>query len=834
MKNFVAISGLVCAGLFLAARPVFATNNVISSNTTTSTTLTLNSGDTLTVDSPYTLDNTGSGIVGVTMSGSSTVTNLGTIEQTNGGRAIRANSSGSTFTITNGSTTNSSALITATGNDAFQMNHTGSVTINNYGTISTTHADEGANSTGTGDQGLNMNILSGSGTTTAYTNIVNNYAGATISAYEADAVRPGNGGTINNSGTIISTNASDNTSSSDGIDAQDNNTGVTIINGAGLAVSGQTAANLIEGARHGITGGTQTDTADTAGSSGGNSNGIFDQPFTMSITNNANSTIKGDNGSGINLDGVDGTEKVTISNAGLIQGTGTSRDGDGVDVDGIVSLTNTGTIVSYNAYQDGSEGVTVGGGTIINSGTIEGESSLNGGVSQNGNSAYARGITLAGIDHTETSGVETTIPIEKTYNNTFGADGSANSNTTGTSYITNNSGGLIKGFSDSGIAILGVNTNTGTALYGNYTAANYAVVITNNANATIEGAGSVAVIDGSADVTEPNGTGGTVAVGTASANNETVINYGTITADGTGAAISLGSGTNSVQILGGSASINGDISGGTSAGSNTLTIDPSAGQSFSYSHVLSNFNSVTLKSGTITLSGASTYSGNTSVTGGTTYLNNTTGSGSGTGAVSVSGGATLGGSGIIKAGSGNGVSLAANSTLISGGIQSGTTAGHGLTLDNTVSKSTAMDASLGNVNLTFYLGANGSSSSLTVLDDGGSDAAGELKFAANDTITLTDLTNGQLNVNEAYLLIQAGSNADYSGITTTGDVNGQTNQNGYVTTPLVLAGTAVNSGSLLYLNNGDLEVVPEPSAWVLVLAGAMGLLTFSRFRVRRP
>jgi hypothetical protein len=847
MQKIVAFSGLLSVGLFLSAGPVLATNTVISTNTSKSSTTTLNSGDTFTVNPTITYNETGSGTVGVTIAGSSTITNNGTIENTataSKSRAIRITGTGTTDTINNGSATNSAALITATGSDAFQANVPGNVTINNYGTVSTTHAAEGSNGNGTSNQALNLNVINSDGTVTSTTSVINNFSTGTVSAFEADALRPGAGTTVNNSGTIISSFGTDtgNTSSSDGIDAQDNNTGITINNGAtSTQMSGVTSPNLIEGERHGITGGQQTDTIDTAGSSGGNANGIFDQAFTMTINNAANSTIKGDNGSGVNIDGVDNTEKVTISNAGTIVGTGVTRDGDGVDVDGIVNLNNTGTITSNNADADGSEGVTVGGGTIINSGTIEGKNTL-------GDSAYARGITLAGIDHTTTNGTDTDIPIEKTYANSFGANGSTGTvnangtssvNTTGTSYITNNSGGLIKGDSDSGIAILGVNTNTGAALYGGYTAQNYAVVITNNAGATIEGAGSVAVIDGSADVLTSSDSGGTAAVGIASANNETVIDSGTIKVDGTGAAISLGSGTNSVQILGGAASINGDISGGTSAGSNTLLIDPNSvttGQSFSYSHVLSNFSSVTLNSGTITLSGASTYTGSTTVAGGTSYINNTSGSGTGTGAVGVSNGATLGGTGIIKPGSGNGVTLAANSTLVSGGVQSGTTAGPGLTLDNTTAQTTILDASIGSADLTFNLGAGTNfetnTSHLSVLGD----TTNELKFAAGDTITLNDLTNGGLALpTNAYLLIQAGSDADYSGITTTGDIDGLTNQNGYVTTSFNLAGNTIGdySNVQLYLSNGDLEVLevtPEPSSWAL---GALCLGVFAFWRMRR-
>ncbi len=96
----------------------------------------------------------------------------------------------------------------------------------------------------------------------------------------------------------------------------------------------------------------------------------------MTITNYAGATIQGDDGSGINLDGVDNTEQITITNHGTIQGDGVTGDGDGVDVDGVVNLNNTGTIQSLNALNDTSEGVTVGGGTIINSGTIEGSGTI--------------------------------------------------------------------------------------------------------------------------------------------------------------------------------------------------------------------------------------------------------------------------------------------------------------------------------------------------------------------------------------------------------------------------------------------------------------------------
>jgi len=568
------------------------------------------------------------------MTGTATLTNSGTIEQTNGGRAVRSTGTGNTITITN----NATGLITATGGDAFQMNKTGTVTINNFGTISTTHADEGANSTGTSNQGLNMNILNSDGTTTSYAGTVFNYAGGTISTFESDAIRPGAGNTIYNSGTIKSVNASDNTSSSDAIDAQVNNTGVTIINGASQT-AGSGAANLIEGARHGITGGQQIDTADTAGSSGGNANGVYNLPFTMSITNNAGSTIKGDDGSGVNIDGVNGTEVVTINNAGTITGNGMTRDGDGVDVDGLVVLTNSGLIQSLNASNptynttvngtldlslESSEGVTVGGGTITNSGTIEGSVTTD---ARGYVSALGRGITLAGIDHTETNGVDTDVPIQKIYANTT---------------VLNS--GLIKGDSDSGIAILGISGTT-----------NFSVTITNTLGGIIEGNGSVAVIDGSALA---NGEG------TASSNNETIINYGTIKQDGAGKAISLGSGNNSVQLVGPSASVIGDMSGATLTGTNTaaLSFDPTTGHSLSYGGVISNFTSVEIKSGTVTFSGLNTYNGTTTIDAATLDL-------TGSGTIGTTTTLTIASGGIFDLGGGT---VTVGTLVNSGSINNGT------------------------------------------------------------------------------------------------------------------------------------------------------------------
>lgn len=227
--------------------------------------------------------------------------------------------------------------------DVIQIKVAGStVILNNYGTLNS------QNSSGRGNQAIDWASL----TTAVGSNTLNNYSTGVITATEADAVRPGVNGYVYNDGLIKSTTTTG--SSSDGVDAQ-TNSGITIVNANAFSGETGTGTGTIEGARHGITGG------DTSG-------GVFK----MSITNNLGGTIQGDNGSGINIDGINSNELVTIVNHGTITGKGVTGDGDGVDVDSLVNITNTGTIKSLNALNDTSEGVTVGCGTIINSGTIQG------------------------------------------------------------------------------------------------------------------------------------------------------------------------------------------------------------------------------------------------------------------------------------------------------------------------------------------------------------------------------------------------------------------------------------------------------------------------------
>ena len=402
-----------------------AANFNITGPSTTAQTLGSGAGQTGTITDTGSLTVSG-GTNAVTITGNNaTLTNLGTLEQTGTGRAIRDNTGVTGLIVNNGSSTDATALMQAADGDVIQMNKSpASVTLNNYGTMTSLNASAG------GSQVVDFNaILSGA-------NTVNNFSGALMQASEADAVRPGVNGVVFNAGTIKSMTTTG--SSSDGVDAQ-NNTGVQITNDTG---------GLIEGGRHGITGGAVDATVS----------------FTMSVTNNSGATIQGDNGSGINIDGFNANEVVTVVNHGTITGNGhdigdgADHDGDGVDVDGLVHLTNTGTIRSINAFSqpaDGpafSEGMSVGGGTIINSGTIEGS------VAAGNTNAVGRGITLTGNDR----------------------PGGGRDPIYGDATVTNQAGGLIQGDSDAGIAVIGAN------------ASGHKVTIDNQAGATIKGGGTTA------------------------------------------------------------------------------------------------------------------------------------------------------------------------------------------------------------------------------------------------------------------------------------------------------------------------------------------------------
>ena len=362
-----------------------------------------------------------------------------------------------------------------------------------------------------------------------------------------------------------------------------------------------------------------------------------------------------------------------------------------------------------------------------------------------------------------------------------------------------------------------------------------------------------------------------------------------------------GSGSNSITLSGTAPSIN--VTGSATVGTQTISapiflgsntsVNVGTNQTLNLNGVISDpGESMTYTGpGTTIVTADNLYTGGTTITGGTTYINNaggasytaptssanrtttpanSAGSGTGTGGVTVGTGAansgTLAGSGTIKSTSG-GVTVNNGGTLASGGIQTGTTAGAGLTVNNAANLSNALTVNSG-ATLTFALGSTTNGSDGSTFNNPNTNSSflsltgttTDLIFATpgangSDTINLVDLTAGSatltltLRYQNPYLLVQTdlGNNADFANLLTSGGLG----QNGFVTgvsdglghltsfnlNMLDISGnnitTSANYGGLqLYLNNGDLEVVPEPGTWAMMLGGLALLILLERRRTK--
>ncbi len=283
---------------------------------------TLTSGTGTITDTGAIIINSGS-VVPLLMSGTSTLVNNGTIRTLGSGRAIDSNSGAANLTITN------NGLISSVSADAFRVNTAGSsVLLTNSGTIQVTN----------GGQALDWAAI------TTGSNELRNLSGGLIHARGEDAVRMGLNGRVNNAGAIeseITFNGAGEANGGDGIDLR-TFTGIEIINSGSVF------------GRHGIA---------TDGANG--------PPFSVSIINQAQGSLVGGNGSGINIDGVSANVVAHIVNeldaaiVGFVDAAASVGDGDGVDVDGLIDLTNSGDIEGNGARGAGNsiEGIAAGGGS---------------------------------------------------------------------------------------------------------------------------------------------------------------------------------------------------------------------------------------------------------------------------------------------------------------------------------------------------------------------------------------------------------------------------------------------------------------------------------------
>ena len=377
-KSSVAGAALIAA-LTLQADRAAAQSFTVAPGATDTVPKTLSGTQTGTVASGGTLAASGANIT-INWNNTSTgviITNNGLIDQTGTGRAI--DSSGAALTPRSFSLVNNvGATLRAAANDTFRINTVitgGTVTVDNAGLIQ---------AGGTGLAGLGQALdFRAIAATSGVTQTITNRATGVIEALTDDAVRPGQGATVQNFGIIRSFGA--NTSggaagTSDAIDAGAR-TGITITN---------ETTGLISGARHGIT-------ADTD----------------ITVVNRGQ--ITGRNGSGVGSDGngsVTNFGTITGAYAGvgnIFNSSGVALpngDGDGVDIDFIGTVRNFGVIrgtgaggVDSGGRTNGSDGIAIGGGLIENSAGALISGATRGILVDDGGSASAFGaitITNAG------------------------------------------------------------------------------------------------------------------------------------------------------------------------------------------------------------------------------------------------------------------------------------------------------------------------------------------------------------------------------------------------------------------------------------------------------
>jgi hypothetical protein len=485
-------------------------------------------------------------VSGSTVAAAQTLSNSGTVA-TNGAIAITSNAAA--VTLNSGANLSNSGTIanTAAGGGnrrAITFGPSGTFTITNNATGLISAASQDAIQAGTNPSGavvfLNNSgsIVTTSGQVLDFDNITTGSAVINNSGLISGS---GAGAEAIRTGANATVTDSGTIKTNPGVDVPNNrmstDDGVDTRDRSGVQIFN---SGLIEG-RHGVTGGDNV-------------------AVTITVTNTGGGILRGLGGSGINIDFGGSVAVVTNGTGSLIQGSVPSlagvnnADGDGVDVDGALSLSNSGTIFGFGAKGVGSDtlpnsadGVAMGSGTVTNSGVIIGSSLL--ADAPNGDTSRAgRGFTV---------------------------DNSSTGDALGVANITNSGTIIGRGAAQSyGIKITGTGSNFGDT-------------ITNTLTGLIQGSGTGTGVDGAVIQT---GDG-----------NDTVNNAGTIQRTGSNSyAIATESGNDQVNITGSTASVNGDIDGGS--GTDTFAV---AGI-YTHDKAITNFETANVTSGRFTLSGTMT------------------------------------------------------------------------------------------------------------------------------------------------------------------------------------------------------------------------------------
>lgn len=618
---------------------------------------------------------------------------------------IAAPSAFAQFTVPNGSTVGAQTLNNNTG------------TVNAGGTVSTSGTTVAVTVTGTSTLN-NGGIIRQTGTgrtidaNTAGTSLTLVNSGLISSVGSNETIRLAQTATLfltNQLGGTISSNEAD--AIRPGNNSIITNFGTISANPANVAApSGSDGIDL----RTQRTGISIDNSGTISGRHGIATDGANTGPSSVTVTNNAGGTIFALNGSGLNIDGVSTSVTANVTNAfgatikGGVMSAATTGDGDGIDVDGVLTLNNSGDVLGLGAKggTNNAEGIAAGGGSITNTATGRIIGSSLATDAPNGDTSRAgNGILI---------------------------DDSNSGNAIAATTITNS--GLIEGKTGVGIQMIGTFANT----------------VTNNAGGLIRG----------------NSAGASLQTGN---GDDTVTNRGTIQNSSGSVAIALQGGNDTLNILGGSAVVIGNIDGGT--GTNTLNVTPGAGGTFSYAGQVTNFSSVNIGTGKLSLANTTSVDA-----------------------------AVIVGSGGILAGTGT--------LLQSVSLQNGAQIAAG--------NSPGILTIAGNLNLvdgagfTFELGANAANSDLVAV-------GGALSFSGSGTVVFNLINLGLLP--GTYDLITFGS------------LNGLSLGNlALGTVPVGLTGNfVIDADSVSFV----VTAIPEPSTYALLIGlGVLGIVGVRRRRAQ--
>jgi fibronectin-binding autotransporter adhesin len=257
--------------------------------------------------------------------------------------------------------------------------------------------------------------------------------------------------------------------------------------------------------------------------------------------------------------------------------------------------------------------------------------------------------------------------------------------------------------------------------------------------------------------------------------------------------------------------------------------------------------------GSWTLSGANTYSGGTSVTAGTLVVANTTGSATGTGNLTVGANSTLAGTG-TSSGSSFGINGSGTTATTTANVLVGHVSAADLNTTGVMNLVGTGASTISNANLTFNLSVT-SPRSGNELNVGATNLTFNTLGSINTTVSLNMQGTGIISAFTPYALILGTGTTTFTGTSllagpTTGQFSGlstfvnaqglnQISDSGALGGLLLSFDDPVSSNfyganSYLFLAdtaNGDeieVEVVPEPSAWAMVVGGLAMLIFWQR------